>query len=232
MSRSKAMKRTIGLGSALMMTMLLAGCTDQFYDDRMQGYQPELPHQTYPIEVVKGEAKLHIPVRGGKLSMKERMAIRHLAGRANSVTAPVVVIRPAGSAAAEVRAAEITRILVDEGVAPERIRHRAGSRGGKEISISFHRKFAVTRECGDWSKPITRTKDNRVYPDFGCAHQHNIAAQVDNPEDFERPRVMDRPDADARDTAMQKYRKAEDYTSQWPSGYKIQIAEELKSITK
>ena len=222
------MKRIAGIGSALMTVMLLAGCTDQFYDERIQGYQPELPYQVYPIEVVKGKVRMHLPARGAALTLRERKAVIRLAHDAVSLHTPVVITRPAGSVSAEVRAAEITKLLLQNGVESERIVHRANG-GANEITISYGRKIAVTKECGSWTKPLTHSNQNRLYPNFGCAQQHNIAAQVDNPEDFERPRTMDAPDADARNVAMNKYRKAKDYTSTWPGGVKIRINEGLKA---
>ncbi len=199
------MKRTIWLGSALVVTMLLGGCTNQFYDERMQAYQPELPHQVYPIEVVKGQVRLRIPVRKGNLSPRDRAAVRRLAQDASSKLSTIIITRPAGSVRAEVHAAEITRLLADEGVVPSRIVHRTGNTDS--IVISYRRKFAVTTECGDWSEPASQTAQNRPYWNFGCATQHNIAAQVDNAEDFERPRLMSEPDAAARNMVIDKYRK-------------------------
>ncbi len=222
------MKRIFGIGSALVVAMLLAGCSDQFYDERIQGYQPELPHQVYPIEVVKGTVRMRLAARGGALSMRERAAVRRLAYDAASLTSPVVVTRPAGSVSAEVRAAEVTRLLVRDGVAAERIVHQASGKAS-DISISYARKIAVTKECGDWSRPLTHSNQNRLYPNFGCAQQHNIAAQVDNPEDFERPRTLDAPDADARNVAMKKYREAKDYTSEWPGGVRVKINEGIRA---
>jgi len=76
-----------------------------------------------------------------------------------------------------------------------------------EVRRPYRRKFAVTKPCGDWSRPVTETKDNRPYNNFGCSQQHNIAAMVDNPEDFERPQVMDPVDGANRAEAIAKYRE-------------------------
>ncbi len=223
------MKRFTKTAGAALAMVLLAGCTTDFYDSRMQGYAPEMPYQTYPIEVRKGTVNLRIPLVSGKLALKERTAVQRLAQDAVGLQTPIIITRPAGSVKGEVLAATITRELISQGVDKARIVHRTGGAAG-EVQISYQRKFAVTRACGDWSKPVNETAMNRPYADFGCSQQHNIAAQVDNPEDFERPRVMTPPDADARNRGIDKYRKGEDTTSQWPGGSKIRIDDGVKSI--
>lgn len=203
------------LGCAALAMILLAGCTSNYYDDRMRGYMPPMPEERYPIDVVKGAVKVRLPVVSGKLSMQERETLRRLARGAASINAPIHVIRPAHSVKAEVMAAEVTQVLTDAGIVPQRIRHRTGGASG-EIVVTYRRKFAVTKECGDWSKPVTETARNEVYPNFGCTQQHNLAAMVDNPEDFERPRVMSAADSDNRNMAIARYRKRQDTTSAWP----------------
>ena len=63
-------------------------------------------------------------------------------------------------------------------------------RGGaaSPVQISFTRKVAVTKECGDWSRNLGSDWSNEPHPNFGCSMQHNVAALVANPEDFENPR--------------------------------------------
>ena len=216
--------RTIGAALAALAAASLGGCTTDFYDARMKGFTPELPEQTYPIEVVRGAVRLEIPAAHARLSAEEETAIRRLAGQAVSYRSPVTVSRPAGSINAEVVAARITRMLTEAGIDPARI-HNVTHPGGGPVTVSFRRKFAVTRECGDWSKPSVETSANRVLPNFGCAQQHNIAAMVDNPEDFERPRVMTPPDAENRVTAITKYRARQDYNSSQSSQAKAKVSD-------
>ena len=215
------MTRKLGIGMAISAALVLAGCTSDFYDSRARGFTPEYPDQTYPIEVKTGEARLRIPLVAGRLTAQERTRVRRFATRAVSLPGTIRVIRPAGSLKGEVLAAEITRELIRSGIDSARIRHVQGK--VNDVVLSMRRKVAVTRECGDWSQPLNETSGNRNYPNFGCAQQHNLAAMVDNPEDFERPRVMTSPDADVRNSAMGKYRKQEDYTSTWPGDRKIRI---------
>ena len=219
------MKKGIGTGFVALAALLLAGCTNGAYDSRMRGFIPEYPDQRYPIEVVEGAAQLRIPLVSGRLTAEERIQVQRFAQQAYSLPGPIQVIRPAASLKGEVLAAEVTKELIRSGIPAERIVHRQGKVNG--VLVSMRRKIAVTKECGDWSKPLNETAMNRVYPNFGCAQQHNLAAMVDNPEDFQRPRVMTPPDSDARNAAMKKYRQQQDHTSEWPDGYRIRIDESV-----
>ena len=217
------MSGIIRIGCAALAVALLAGCTSDYYDGRMRGYTPQMPEERYPIDVVKGAVKVRLPIVSGKLTMQERDTLRRLAQGAASINSPIYIIRPARSVKGEVMAAEVTKVLTDAGIVPQRIRHRTGGAKG-EIVITYRRKFAVTKECGDWSKPINETARNEVYPNFGCAQQHNLAAMVDNPEDFERPRVMGEPDSDNRNLAIDRYRKRQNTTSSWPGDIKASVS--------
>ncbi len=208
------MKGIIRFGCAALAVSLLAGCTSDFYDSRMRGYTPQMPEERYPIDVVKGAVKVRLPIVSGKLSAQERDTLMRLGQGASSLASPIYIIRPSRSVKGEVMAAEVTRVLTGMGINPDRIRHRTGGARG-EIVVTYRRKFAVTKECGDWSKPINETASNEPYPNFGCTQQHNLAAMVDNPEDFERPRVMSAPDADTRNEVIRRYRKRIDTSSSW-----------------
>ena len=224
------MQSKVKIAGAALALIMLAGCASDFYDSRMRGYEPQMPEERFPIDVVKGSVKLRLQVVSGKLGAKERLALLRLAQDASSFsTEKVVITRPANSTRAELLAAAVTRELIANGIARDRIIHRTGANAG-EVVISYRRKFAVTRECGDWSHPVNETADNRNYRDFGCAFQHNIAAQIDNPEDLQRPRPVDDPDTENRDRMMKLYRDRKDYTSQNPGGGKTTINSSLKTM--
>ncbi len=212
------MKTMVALAAAL----AVSGCTGKFYDERSKGYVPDLPHQIYPIDVADGKVRLEIPVAGSRLTSEEIDAVRRLAYKSASLSTPVYVRRPASSVTADVKAAHVTRLLVRMGVAPERIHHVTGS--ANSLEISYARKFAVTKSCDDmWSRPVTETADNRPMPGFGCSTQHNIAAMVDNPEDFQKPRAMTPADINSRIKAVNKFRKREDFNSAKSSQSKISV---------
>jgi type IV pilus biogenesis protein CpaD/CtpE len=48
---------------------------------------------------------------------------------------------------------------------------------------------AEVATCGNWKEDLTDTDQNRPWPNMGCAIQHNIAAEVADPETLDKPRV-------------------------------------------
>lgn len=85
---------------------------------------------------------------------------------------------------------------------------------GEGIKISYIRYEAEAAPCGDWSVNLGDTTSNKVSPNFGCATQHNLAAQVADPRDLVAPWPLDPDDATRRLTVLDKYRKGESTISQ------------------
>lgn len=77
------------------------------------------------------------------------------------------------------------------------------------IVVAFDRFTVETPRCGQNWENLTRTRNNEVFGNFGCAVTANIAAQVANPQDLLRPRTMTPADAQRRATVLDKYRKGE-----------------------
>jgi pilus assembly protein CpaD len=56
---------------------------------------------------------------------------------------------------------------------------------------------------------------NQDYWNLGCAYQHNLAQQVDDPVDLVRGRPEGRPDTMRRMSVIEKLRKSEDPSTNW-----------------
>jgi pilus assembly protein CpaD len=193
--------------AALMPLVWLTGCQSggAEIDDY---YRPAMHWERFPIEVAKGSLRLDVATRRSTLGARQEDAVVRFAQQAiSSGTTHIKVQRPHGTNADAV-AGRVTQLLVASGVAPEAITHNdyAGGKGAPVI-VTFQRKFAVTAECGDWSEDIAITGKNEPPPDYGCATQHNIAAIVANPEDFQVPRTATSPDAMRRNQVFVDYRK-------------------------
>ena len=188
--------RKFTLLMALTGAVALGGCQMNNTDTHYAAFKPE---ELHPIEVVPGKSRVTIPVtRSGRLGDKDEMLVRRFGAEVAAMPNTVVIVRPAGMAG-EMAAARVAALLKDQGVAPQRIRLLVNNKKkNRTLIISTNRKFAVTRECGNWSKSITSTMDNQVYPNFGCAQQHNMAAMVANPEALEHPRPMKGPSAESK----------------------------------
>ncbi|MBI2718018.1 MAG: CpaD family pilus assembly protein [Rhizobiales bacterium] len=171
-------------------SLLLAGCQSTNPADEM-GYQSQAFYDRYPIKVAKAPIKVGVVAKSGSLRPEQVNAVVNFARDARDNAQSRVAIKwPSGSAKSRQVAIDIAQLLVDEGVPQSMIKATSYPGGATEpIQMSFERKVAVTRECGDWSQNLANDSSNGPYPNFGCAYQNNIAALVANPEDFEHPRA-------------------------------------------
>ena len=75
------------------------------------------------------------------------------------------------------------------------------------VKLGYMGYTAQVADCGDWSKSVVDTGSNEPMPNFGCATQHNIAAQVSDPRDLVTPRPATDADAARRAVALGNYEK-------------------------
>ena len=83
--------------------------------------------------------------------------------------------------------------------------HQAGGDG--QVEIAYDGYVAQVDPCGDWSKDLAQTAANQSAPNFGCATQHNIAAQDADPRDLIQPQAASAGDATRRSTVLGNYEK-------------------------
>lgn len=83
-----------------------------------------------------------------------------------------------------------------------------------KVEIGYIAYSAHTEPCGDWSVNAADNSDNQTMPNFGCAVQQNIAAQVANPRDLVEPRGLGSADATQRMQVMNKYEQGQTTSSQ------------------
>ena len=80
--------------------------------------------------------------------------------------------------------------------------------GDWRVELRYSGYVAHTENCGDWSsQQASDTASNLPMANFGCAVQHNIAAQIENPRDIVEPRALGSSDAMRRATVMDAYEK-------------------------
>jgi pilus assembly protein CpaD len=77
--------------------------------------------------------------------------------------------------------------------------------GDMRVEINYVSYQAHTEKCGDWSENLAYSADNLTPKNFGCAVQHNIAAQVADPRDLLGPRPMDNASASRRAIVVDNY---------------------------
>jgi len=83
---------------------------------------------------------------------------------------------------------------------------REQASGDGRVELGYISYAASTGSCGDWSKNLDFTASNRVSPNFGCAVQHNVAAQVADPRDLAAPQAMTAGDAARRAVVYDNYK--------------------------
>jgi pilus assembly protein CpaD len=161
---------------------------------------------------------MRVGMNGPALSRDIERAIRDYVGeyRADG-TGSITIQVPTGSAN-EVAAADTGRAvhyaLVRAGVPRRHIQvapYEVGDHAEMApLRLSYLRVKAVVPTCGVWPDSGIADYRNAEYYNFGCAQQHNLAAMVEDPADFVRPRAMTPADGNRRADVISKYRRGDD----------------------
>jgi pilus assembly protein CpaD len=226
MSKRKTMSRAPIAKLALVISFGLsaAGCEGNVGSYEI--YDPTPHYERYPIEIAKGKVSAEVKSAHGSLTLAQKESVARFAQQARSNAASAVYVRrPSGGGRSVAVADEIVAVLIHEGVAEGAIVQTTYPAGARSpVLISYTRRYAVTRECGDWSESLSATGANDVYPNFGCAQQNNIAALVANPEDIEAPRAQTPSDPMRRNKAFMDYRDAKPTNTQADQTQQIAIS--------
>jgi len=97
--------------------------------------------------------------------------------------------------------------LFEMGVPRSRILVGTHDGADQRVELGFIAYEASTKPCGDWSESLGNTEANKPSPNFGCAVQRNIAAQVADPRDLIDMRPSDSSDANRRAVVLDAYEK-------------------------
>ena len=208
MSNVRKISGLVATFGPVMLAITLGACSQGWDNRENDVYVPVSHTERYPIEVVKGTVRMSVSTRSSRLSAAQTNTITRFAQQAQSSGAGRVYIRRSrNSVNADVIAGRVTQIFTEQGYNGKLLRHNtvAGARGAP-VSLSFRRRFAKTKQCGNWTKDFSESYDNRPHEDFGCSIQHNLAAQVANPQDFVTPRTSTPSDAMRRHRVFNDYR--------------------------
>jgi pilus assembly protein CpaD len=174
--------------------------------------------QRHPILVSQQPATLTIRVHSGAHGLSSGQAaevsefLAHYR-RMDSGNSKLVIAVPSGSPneTAAMRAAANLREMIREFGFSESTVAMQPYGGGRDpsapIRLAYLRYVAEAPECGNWPTNLANEPRNLPYPNFGCAQQHNLAAQIANPADLLGPRTMAPADADRRAVVMDRYRQ-------------------------
>jgi pilus assembly protein CpaD len=191
----------------LLLLVGLTGCGAYLDAELDDVYTPPMHYQRHPITVTKDTARIELVPHQSGLTAVERNEVARFAQSALTNASHSIGVSHPRSARAT--AEQVASILMEEGVPPARI-VAAAYDGRGPVVLTFARTTAVTAPCGDWNENLVRNGENEPFPNFGCAHQQNIAAVVANPNGFVMPRAETPPDAPRRSQIFNDYRRPKD----------------------
>jgi pilus assembly protein CpaD len=223
--RSAAMPNRTGARRLLAIAgcaAMLAGCTTD------QAALPEVPHdlrQRHPIAIREGvhTVELFIGSKRGELTLDQRADVIGFAQTwRRDAAGGIRIDLPAGTSnqvAAANALQEVRALLAGMGVPPQDIAVRPyrpeDPRTLATMRLNYPRMVASAGPCGMWPHDLGPNSDrehseNIQYWNFGCASQHNLAAQVENPADLVQPRAESAAYTPRRTTVLEKYRAGVD----------------------
>jgi pilus assembly protein CpaD len=202
-----------------LLAVALAGCkSTEEPGAHVAGWTLVDPSQRHPILVSQEPAGISVRVARGSSGLspaqKEQIARFLERYRGSDVgNSKLVVAVPSGSPneTSVVRAVGAIRAMIasysysDSNVVIEPYHEPRDS--SAPIRLSYLRYVAQGPECGLWPTNLAREERNLHYPNFGCAQQHNLAAQIANPADLVGPRTMEPSDAERRSVVFDRYRQ-------------------------
>jgi pilus assembly protein CpaD len=186
-------------------------------------------HERHPIVLGQGVTTLDLFPAGGRLDALGADKLRAFAARYREFgSSEVTILTPAGDVSAARVVPDIRRQLYADGLRGYVSvgSYPVGDRNlASPVRLVFRGlKARVADRCGQWPTDLASGSSidgwkNESYPNFGCATQSALAAQVDDPRDFVQARGSTPPDEEMRLRAIQQVRKGNDPGTDW----KVQI---------
>ena len=225
----------VGLLTVSLLAMGLAGCkTWEEPGAHTAGFTLVDPSQRHPIMVSQQPATTSIRVARGSqgLTPAQRAQVANFLTRFRATDAgnsKLVIAVPSGSpneGAAVHAVGEMRQMISAFGFSEANVAiepyHERGD-AGAPIRLSYLRYVAEAPECGQWPTNLADDRRNLPYPNFGCAQQHNLAAQIANPADLLGPRTMEPADAERRSVVLDKYRQGRETAAERGGDERIQV---------
>lgn len=191
--------------STLFAALLLAGCSQDYvsYDDvRIQNTAEE----RFPIAVVDEPVKMSVAARQRSLSPEQVNGIITFArqAEANGVSS-LSILYASGNHNGPSVASQAAELVARQGLPRGQVTTAVYNGDSVYVTLSYYRKAARTKDCGDWSKNLAGNQFNELHPNYGCAIQNNFAVMAENPEDFENPRGLAPAIGQSRSAVLRKY---------------------------
>jgi pilus assembly protein CpaD len=217
------------------LALALTGCKtlDDEPGAHVAGWTLIDPSQRHPIMVSQQPSTMNVRVARGSLGLTpaQKGQVASFLERyraADAGNSKLVIAVPSGSPneGAAVRAVGDIRQLItsygfsEANVAIEPYHDRDA---GAPVRLSYLRYVAEGPECGRWTTNLADDPRNLPYPNFGCAQQRNLAAQIANPADLLGPRTMEPADGERRAVVFDKYRQGRPTGAEKSQDERIQV---------
>jgi pilus assembly protein CpaD len=174
---------------------------------------PVLQTERYAIEVTPAPQEVKLAPHASGLSANQADALNGFVRQWMSDSGADITLKApehGDDPASAYRTATGARdYLVSQGVPAGRVRivgYEAGADPHAPITVGYVRYQAKGPDCGRAWSDLSKVDSNQSYPEFGCAVTANIAVEVANPADLLAPRASDPPDAQRRQSVLDKYR--------------------------
>jgi pilus assembly protein CpaD len=225
-TKSQRKGRRLVSGLCLGATALsLSGCLagEQYASDNQLSATDY--HERHPIVLGKAATVLDLFPVGGRLDELSVDKVKAFAARYREFgSGEVTILTPAGDRASAQVVPQIRQQLYANGL---RGYVAVGSYPvadqtmASPVRLVFEGlKAHVADRCGQWPTDLAsgtsiETWKNQSYPNFGCATQSALAAQIDDPRDLVQARGSSPPDESMRLRAIQKVRQGQDPGTDW-----------------
>ena len=202
-----------------LLTLALAGCkTLDEPGGHVAGWTIVDPSQRHPIMVSQQPSTLTVRVARGSqgLTPPQKGQVAGFLERyraSDAGNSKLVIAVPSGSPneSAAVRAVgDIRQLITAYGFTEANVAIEPYNEPrdlNAPVRLSYLRYVAEGPECGRWTSNLADDPRNLPYPNFGCAVQRNLAAQVANPADLLGPSSVDPSDPERRSVVFDKYRE-------------------------
>lgn len=227
--RTKKLKRPTGRTAAALAlcaaALSLSGCLSgvQYASDNQLTAMDY--HERHPIVLAKSATILDLFPVGGRLDELSANKLKGFAARYRAFgSGEIAILAPAGDSASARIVPVIRRQLYADGL---RGYVAVGSYPVRDhmlaspVRLMFQGlKAQVADRCGQWPTDLAsgssiETWKNQPYPNFGCATQSALAAQIDDPRDLVEARGSTPPDEVMRLRAIEQVRKGADPGTDW-----------------
>ncbi len=221
--------------AASLCALVLAGCKSiEEPGGYVAGWTLVDPSQRHPIMVSQQPATTSIRIPRGSHGLSPAQAsqvagfLGHYrnAGMRNS---RLLIAVPSGSpneSAAVHAVGDMRRMMAEFGFSDTAVSiepYPGGRDPNAPIRLSYMRFVADGPACSDWSANLADDRRNLPYPNFGCAQQRNLAAQIANPADLLGPRTMTPSDAERRGLVLERYEKGRTTASEKSGDERVQV---------